>query len=431
MPKAPTGSITVYTKFFGSVGDQPARRGTDSPSWLVGSTRAISARHSARRASCRWENTTCRPLRSPTARSSQRRSPASACRAPTSSRSATLRCSTATASTVRSARSGCGWRGWATTVRRRRRDCSKRASALQSLGYTATIVAGSSPQDMPVLVSGYAQPGTGEPGGERIGDLGTITQPWSRLGAVIEAETAVSATSVALLAICIVAVGVLLAVVQLGRGARAPRGCRGTAAGGLAAITDRALVPRRGGGRVAGDRHHRRGRGRRSPRCGRSRSAPCSPLSRSCSSPRLVAVLLGARAPREHGAPYAHPGGRPAAEGHRDLRVRHPARPHEPRRHGVALAGRAAHRAGGGDRRHTRGAGAAARGSERARRARSDSRLDPAGHPRGGDPRRRCDTRGRLAAPRAWAAVASSGPPSARWAGRRGMWCARSSRSWR
>lgn len=90
------------------------------------------------------------------------------------------------------------------------------ASALQSLGYTATIVAGSSPQQMPVLVSGYALPETGDRGGQLIGDLGTITQPWSRLGAVVEAETAVSATSVALLAICVVAVGVLLAVVQLG-----------------------------------------------------------------------------------------------------------------------------------------------------------------------------------------------------------------------
>ncbi len=90
------------------------------------------------------------------------------------------------------------------------------ASALQSLGYTATIVAGSSPQDMPVLVSGYALPETTDRGGQVIGDLGVITQPWSRLGAVIEADTAVSATSVALLAICILAVGVLLAVVQLG-----------------------------------------------------------------------------------------------------------------------------------------------------------------------------------------------------------------------
>jgi len=90
------------------------------------------------------------------------------------------------------------------------------ASGLASLGYEATIVAGSSPQRMPVLVSGYALAATDESGAQQIGDLGYIRQDWSRLGAVTEADAAVSATSIALLAVCVLALGSLLAVVQLG-----------------------------------------------------------------------------------------------------------------------------------------------------------------------------------------------------------------------
>lgn len=90
------------------------------------------------------------------------------------------------------------------------------ASALEQLGFEATIVAGSSPQQMRVLVGDYALAETDESGRQDIADLGYIEQEWSRLGAVIEADTAVSATSVALLATSVVSVGVLLSVVQLG-----------------------------------------------------------------------------------------------------------------------------------------------------------------------------------------------------------------------
>ncbi len=90
------------------------------------------------------------------------------------------------------------------------------ASGLESLGFTATIVAGSSPQQLPVLVSGYALPATDAAGAQLIGDLGYIDQEWSRLGAVTEADTAVSATSIALLVVCVIAMGILLSVVQLG-----------------------------------------------------------------------------------------------------------------------------------------------------------------------------------------------------------------------
>ncbi|MBX3098246.1 MAG: hypothetical protein KF761_01580 [Salinibacterium sp.] len=90
------------------------------------------------------------------------------------------------------------------------------ASSLGLLGYQATIVAGSSPQQLRTLVSGYALAATNSDGRQVIGNLGYIDQEWSRLGAVTEADTAVSATSVALLVVCILALGVLLAVVQLG-----------------------------------------------------------------------------------------------------------------------------------------------------------------------------------------------------------------------
>lgn len=88
------------------------------------------------------------------------------------------------------------------------------ASGLQTLGFTATIVAGSSPQKLPVLVADYATAEVNELGQQVIGDLGIVQQDWSRLGAVVEADAAVSATSVALLATCVVAVGLLLSVVQ-------------------------------------------------------------------------------------------------------------------------------------------------------------------------------------------------------------------------
>ncbi|MEQ1734810.1 MAG: hypothetical protein ABL886_00090, partial [Rhodoglobus sp.] len=49
-----------------------------------------------------------------------------------------------------------------------------------------------------------------------IGDLGAIEQRWSRLGSVVEAQTGVSATSVALVALTTAAVGAIFAAVQLG-----------------------------------------------------------------------------------------------------------------------------------------------------------------------------------------------------------------------
>jgi hypothetical protein len=90
------------------------------------------------------------------------------------------------------------------------------ASALAGLGYTATIVAGSSPQRVPVEIEDYALSAVDDQGRQVVGTLGLVEQSWSRLGAVAEVQVGVSATAVALLAISVVSVGVLLAVVQLG-----------------------------------------------------------------------------------------------------------------------------------------------------------------------------------------------------------------------
>lgn len=89
-------------------------------------------------------------------------------------------------------------------------------TGLRQLGFNATLVAGSSPQSLPVLVAGFATTEKDGLGKQVIADLGYIDQDWSRLGAVLEVESGVSVTSIALLAFSIVSVGVLLSVVQLG-----------------------------------------------------------------------------------------------------------------------------------------------------------------------------------------------------------------------
>lgn len=87
---------------------------------------------------------------------------------------------------------------------------------LSRLGFTATVVAGSSPQELDVLVRGFALAELDDTGLQQIGDLGYIRQSWSRFGAVIEAEAGVTATSAALLALATASVGAIVAAVQLG-----------------------------------------------------------------------------------------------------------------------------------------------------------------------------------------------------------------------
>ncbi len=89
------------------------------------------------------------------------------------------------------------------------------ARAIEALGFTASIVAGSSPADIDVTVDGYAF-GTIDPSGEQtVGELGTVTQRWSELGAAARVELAVSTATMAILGIALATGIVLLAAVQV------------------------------------------------------------------------------------------------------------------------------------------------------------------------------------------------------------------------
>jgi hypothetical protein len=89
------------------------------------------------------------------------------------------------------------------------------AQQIEELGYSATIVAGSSPQDVSVLVQDWAF-GTLDPDGvQTVGDLGYVNQSWSTLGAAAHVDLAVSTTSLSVLAVALGASALLLAAVQL------------------------------------------------------------------------------------------------------------------------------------------------------------------------------------------------------------------------
>ena len=88
------------------------------------------------------------------------------------------------------------------------------AQAIQKLGLTATIVAGSSPADVKVAVDGYAfgVADAGKP--QQVGPLGTVTQRWSELGAAARADVAVSTASLSVLGIALGSTALLLGAVQ-------------------------------------------------------------------------------------------------------------------------------------------------------------------------------------------------------------------------
>ncbi|WP_156876674.1 hypothetical protein [Microbacterium luticocti] len=89
------------------------------------------------------------------------------------------------------------------------------ARAIDRLGLQATIVAGSSPTDVDIAVTGYAF-GTMDPDGhQRVGDLGTVRQRWSELGAAARVDLAVSTATYAVLGIGMLAVLLLAGAVQL------------------------------------------------------------------------------------------------------------------------------------------------------------------------------------------------------------------------
>jgi hypothetical protein len=88
------------------------------------------------------------------------------------------------------------------------------ATAIQKLGFTATIVAGSSPSAVQISVAGYAF-GTASVGGsQRVGTLGTVTQEWSELGAAARADNAISTATLSILGIALGSTALLLGAVQ-------------------------------------------------------------------------------------------------------------------------------------------------------------------------------------------------------------------------
>lgn len=89
------------------------------------------------------------------------------------------------------------------------------AQAIEKLGFSATIVSGSSPTDVTVHVDNYAFGVTDPDAKQEVGPLGSVTQKWSELGAAARVDLAVSNTSFAVLAVALGAAALLLAAVQL------------------------------------------------------------------------------------------------------------------------------------------------------------------------------------------------------------------------
>jgi hypothetical protein len=88
------------------------------------------------------------------------------------------------------------------------------AQAVHDLGFTTTIVAGSSPTKVDLTVTDYAF-GVNDPNTlQKIGTLGHITQQWSELGAAARADLAVSGASLAVLGIALGSTALMLGAVQ-------------------------------------------------------------------------------------------------------------------------------------------------------------------------------------------------------------------------
>jgi hypothetical protein len=88
------------------------------------------------------------------------------------------------------------------------------AQAIQKLGLTTTIVAGSSPTVVKLAVDGYAFGVTNASALQKVGPLGTVTQQWSELGAAARADVAVSSASLSVLGIALGSSALLLGAVQ-------------------------------------------------------------------------------------------------------------------------------------------------------------------------------------------------------------------------
>ncbi|GAA2933331.1 hypothetical protein GCM10010458_15730 [Microbacterium luteolum] len=94
------------------------------------------------------------------------------------------------------------------------REVVRVAQQIEEAGFTATIIAGSSPRAVELAVDGYAF-GTDDPAQpQSVGRLGTIVQSWSELGAAARVELAVSSTVWAMLGIALAAGLLLLGATQ-------------------------------------------------------------------------------------------------------------------------------------------------------------------------------------------------------------------------
>jgi hypothetical protein len=88
------------------------------------------------------------------------------------------------------------------------------AAAIEKLGFTATIVAGSSPSDVPITVAGYDFGAATVNDSQHIGSLGVVTQKWSELGAAARADNAISTATLSILGIALGSTALLLGAVQ-------------------------------------------------------------------------------------------------------------------------------------------------------------------------------------------------------------------------
>ena len=88
------------------------------------------------------------------------------------------------------------------------------AGDIQNLGYSAIVVAGSSPAAVSVDVENYAFGVTNPAAEQRVGPLGTVVQRWSELGAASRADVALSTSSFLVLGIALGSTALLLGAVQ-------------------------------------------------------------------------------------------------------------------------------------------------------------------------------------------------------------------------
>lgn len=88
------------------------------------------------------------------------------------------------------------------------------AQALVDEGFTVTMAAGSSRQDVPVFLDGYAFATADAAGTQTIGPLGTVQQQWPSLGAAQLVERSVAGATTGVLALAIGASALLFGVVQ-------------------------------------------------------------------------------------------------------------------------------------------------------------------------------------------------------------------------